>query len=190
MLYLTIYILMGVLLSSTLSFPILSDMKILSKTKICQLNPKSEIEYSRGDISSKFRATIGFMTTIGISNIFAESAQAYGAVDVPKKKKSGKVKVLETSLGIKYIDLKEGEGEFPTVGDYIVINYIGFLQNGTEFDSQYAKKNLSFKYGAKQIIPGIENVLEDMRPGGQRSCTIPGKSFNKIIIPPPTPLLV
>lgn len=118
---------------------------------------------------------------LGITSFYPSVANAYGAIDVPKKKKSGKVKVLETSLGIKYIDLKEGEGPNPSIGDYSVINYLGFLANGTEFDSTYSKKNLSFKYGAKQVIPGIEDVLETMRPGGQRSCTIPGISLYQLI---------
>ena len=100
---------------------------------------------------------------------------AYGVVEEPRTKKKNKLKVGETELGIKYIDLKVGDGPNPYDGDLIAINYIGFKMDGTEFDSQYSKKNLAFKYGAKQVIPGFEDVLATMRPGGQRSCTIPSK---------------
>lgn len=102
-------------------------------------------------------------------------ANAYGVVEEPILKKKKKLKVGETDLGIKYIDLRVGDGPNPYEGDLVAINYIGFKIDGTEFDSQYAKKNLAFKFGAKQIIPGLEDVLATMRPGGQRSCTIPSK---------------
>ena len=101
--------------------------------------------------------------------------KAYGVVEEPRKTKKKKLKVGETDLGIQYIDLKVGDGPTPYEGDLIAINYIGFKKDGTEFDSQYAKKNLAFRYGAKQVIPGIEDVLATMQPGGQRSCTIPSK---------------
>jgi hypothetical protein len=49
--------------------------------------------------------------------------QLVHADDAPKKKK---VKVLETSnYGIKYIDVKKGQGAFPNIGDFVVIDYIG-----------------------------------------------------------------
>lgn len=134
-------------------------------------DPSSEIERAHETFNNNIRLLSSFIAVAVTPTV----VDAYGAVEVPTVKKAGKVKVLETSLGIKYIDLKVGEGSTPGDGDIIAINYIGFLKNGQEFDSQYAKKALSFKYGAKQIIPGIEDVLETMRPGGQRSCTIPGK---------------
>lgn len=49
-----------------------------------------------------------------------------GAVsDQVKVKKTAKTapKVLETELGIKYIELKKGSGAFPTPNDYVIINY-------------------------------------------------------------------
>ena len=91
--------------------------------------------------------TAKIISFLGIAAATAQpnSAHAYGAVEVPKKKKEGKVKVLETNLGIKYIDVKLGEGPMPSSGDIVVINYLAFLSNGTEFDSIYSKKGLSFK---------------------------------------------
>ena len=109
-------------------------------------------------------------------------ANAYGVVEEPILKKKKKLKVGETDLGIKYIDLRVGDGPNPYEGDLVAINYIGFKIDGTEFDSQYAKKNLAFKFGAKQIIPGLEDVLATMRPGGQRSCTIP-VSYTHLTLP-------
>jgi FKBP-type peptidyl-prolyl cis-trans isomerase len=79
-------------------------------------------------------------------------------------------------LGIKYINIKDGSGSvYPAPGDFVVINYTGFLANGTVFDSTEAKgrKPLSFRLGKDQVIPGLENVITYMKPGGIATCTIP-----------------
>ena len=62
-------------------------------------------------------------------------------------KKAKKPKVYETDSGIKYIELKKGSGAYPAEGDYVVINYTGFLSNGTVFDTTEAKgrKPLTFR---------------------------------------------
>lgn len=44
------------------------------------------------------------------------------AADVPVKK-TKKPKVLETELGIKYIELIKGSGVYPADGDFVVISY-------------------------------------------------------------------
>ena len=50
-----------------------------------------------------------------------------GAVSDQVKVKKAAVKsapkVLETELGIKYIELKKGSGAFPTPNDFVIINY-------------------------------------------------------------------
>ncbi len=34
---------------------------------------------------------------------------------------------------------------------------------------------MSFRLGKKQVIPGIESVVEFMQPGGEVTCTIPSQ---------------
>eukprot|EP01031_Cornospumella_fuschlensis_P029493 gene29493-35598_t len=104
---------------------------------------------------------------------FASSLRVLAA----EEKKKKKPKVLETDLGIKYIEVKKGSGPFPQPGDFVVINYTGFLNNGTVFDSTEVKgrKPLSFRLGKKQVIQGLESVLEYMQPGGEVTCSIPAK---------------
>lgn len=86
-----------------------------------------------------------------------------------------KPKILETDNGIKYIMLKQGSGNYPATGDFVVFDFIGFLSNGTVFDSTETKgrKPLGFRFGKKQVIPGIESVLSYMQPGGEATCTVP-----------------
>lgn len=99
------------------------------------------------------------------------------AMAADKVKKSKKPKVLETELGIKYIELQKGSGAYPNDGDYVIIDYTAFLNNGTVFDSTESKgrKPLSFRYGRKQVIPGLESVIGYMQAGGEVTCSIPSK---------------
>lgn len=93
-------------------------------------------------------------------------------------KKTKKPKVLETpDLGIKYIEVTKGSGPYPNPGDFVVISYTALLSNGTVFDSTEVKgrKPLSFRFGQKQIISGLESVVGEMQPGGQCTCNIPAK---------------
>jgi FKBP-type peptidyl-prolyl cis-trans isomerase len=81
-------------------------------------------------------------------------------------------------LGIKYINIEEGRGSaYPVPGDFVVINYTGFLANGTVFDSTETKsrKPLSFRMGKNQVVPGLEDVVSYMKPGGIATCTIPSE---------------
>ena len=112
--------------------------------------------------------TTGSLLSINQQNAIADSEQ--------QQKKPKKVKVLETpDIGIKYIEVKKGSGSYPNPGDFVVINYTGFLSDGTVFDSTETKgrKPLAFKVGKKQQIEGIESVLYYMQPGGEVTCTIP-----------------
>jgi FKBP-type peptidyl-prolyl cis-trans isomerase len=53
---------------------------------------------------------------------YAGSISIANAADTPVKK-SKKPKVLETDLGIKYIELIKGTGAYPNPGDFVVISY-------------------------------------------------------------------
>lgn len=56
----------------------------------------------------------------------------------------------ETASGLRILPLKEGEGEQPKVGQYVMVNYAGWLTNGTLFDSNVPEVALKFN----QLNPG------------------------------------
>lgn len=132
--------------------------------------PKSPTQISQQNLQNVLSSIISTGAVLSVPSA-ALAAEA-------TKPKTKKVKVLETENGVKYIEVKKGEGAYPGDGDFVVINYTGFLSDGkTIFDTTEGKgkKPLSFRMGKKQIIPGIEEVLREMRAGGEVTCTIPGK---------------
>eukprot|EP01041_Mallomonas_annulata_P001198 gene1198-2330_t len=131
--------------------------------------PKSEISNSK-------KTLVNFISAASAVSV-ATLGGACAAVADEVKPKTKKPKVRETDSGVKYIELKKGDGPYPSDGDYVIINYTGFLSNGTVFDTTEVKgrKPLTFRFGRKQIIPGLEDVISSMQPGGERTCNIPSQ---------------
>ncbi|MBX3083113.1 MAG: FKBP-type peptidyl-prolyl cis-trans isomerase [Anaerolineae bacterium] len=76
--------------------------------------------------------------------------------------------------GIKLQDIVIGTGAEAKVGSYVEVNYRGLLENGTQFDSSYDRKQtLPFSVGAGQMIQGFDVGVRGMKVGGKRKVTIP-----------------
>lgn len=71
-------------------------------------------------------------------------------------------------------DISLGEGKAAEKGDKLVVNYIGRLQNGQEFDNSYKRGDtFSFRLGKGEVIEGWDDGLLGMRVGGQRTLVVP-----------------
>jgi peptidylprolyl isomerase len=74
----------------------------------------------------------------------------------------------ELAPGVKYREIKEGEGEPCPPGAEVTIKYSGWLTDGTEFDS--SKKGATFSLG--NLIKGWQAGIPGMKPGGIRKLVI------------------
>jgi uncharacterized damage-inducible protein DinB len=74
---------------------------------------------------------------------------------------------------LRYIDIKTGEGAVAAPGKVYVVDYTGWLRDGTQFDSSIGKGPLSFVQGRRQVIPGFDAGFEGMKTGGKRRVFIP-----------------
>lgn len=82
--------------------------------------------------------------------------------------------VVTTPSGLKYVDLKEGEGAEPTTGQTVVVHYTGTLEDGTKFDSSRDRGSpFQFKIGVGQVIKGWDEGVGSMKVGGRRQLIIP-----------------
>ncbi|MDA0745044.1 MAG: FKBP-type peptidyl-prolyl cis-trans isomerase [bacterium] len=81
---------------------------------------------------------------------------------------------VTTPTGLKYYDLKAGEGATPRAADRISVHYTGWLENGTRFDSSLDRGQPSlFTIGVGQVIAGWDEGLLTMKVGGKRQLKIP-----------------
>jgi FKBP-type peptidyl-prolyl cis-trans isomerase len=101
-------------------------------------------------------------TTTGAPGV---TAQAAAPTSGPRE--------VTLSGGLKYVDLKVGDGAIAENGMDVSVHYTGWLTDGTRFDGSEGGQPLSFRLGSGQVIRGWEDGIRGMRVGGKRKLTIP-----------------
>lgn len=82
--------------------------------------------------------------------------------------------IITTPSGLKYIEIKEGDGATPKTGQIVEVHYTGTLENGTKFDSSRDRNStFKFKIGVGQVIKGWDEGVGTMKLGGRRQLIIP-----------------
>jgi peptidylprolyl isomerase len=78
------------------------------------------------------------------------------------------------SEGLRYVVVKQGEGEPAKSGDRVNVHYTGWLVNGYKFDSSRDRgQPFAFALGGGSVIRGWELGVQGMKPGEKRILVIP-----------------
>eukprot|EP00752_Nemacystus_decipiens_P016466 g14720.t1 len=109
-----------------------------------------------------------------VAGVLASTAALPGAALAAAKPDPNR-KVFTTAGGVKFIVLKEGVGPVARDGDFCVVEFTGFLPDGSVFDASNApgRKPIAFKLGARQVIKGWEEVLRLMNAGAEVQMVVP-----------------
>ncbi len=79
---------------------------------------------------------------------------------------------VTTETGLRYKDFVVGTGETPAADAFVAVNYVGSLDNWTEFDRNMDPADpAEFSLGG--VIPGFSEGIRSMRVGGSRLLIIP-----------------
>lgn len=142
-----------------------------------------------------------------------EQAVLKAVEDALNKFNENLVKAIELPSGLKYSIIETKNGSYPKNGQSVKVNYIGYFEDGTIFDTSYAK--VAKAYGvfdeerAKQngyapftavygpearLIPGFKEGLQKMRVGDRAMFFVPshlgyGPQGASGVIPPNTDLI-
>jgi len=86
--------------------------------------------------------------------------------------------VTEMPNGLKYTDVKVGDGATAKAGNKVSVNYTGWLSDngakGKKFDSSLDRgQPFQFTLGAHQVIAGWDEGVAGMKVGGKRTLIIP-----------------
>ena len=80
----------------------------------------------------------------------------------------------KTMTGIRYVILRQGEGDTPKPGDKVNVLYVGKLLRGTVFDqATEADKPFTFRIRRDMVIEGWDQILQFMKRGEKRLVIIP-----------------
>ena len=103
--------------------------------------------------------------------IVAVAAAAIAYVVANRRSQAGNE--ITTASGMKYVDLKVGDGASPKMGQGVQVHYIGWLSNGKEFNNSYKEgRPAEFSLGPG-LIPGWNEALQTMKAGGKRRIILP-----------------
>eukprot|EP00286_Rhodomonas_abbreviata_P019494 CAMPEP_0181301570 /NCGR_PEP_ID=MMETSP1101-20121128/7495_1 /TAXON_ID=46948 /ORGANISM="Rhodomonas abbreviata, Strain Caron Lab Isolate" /LENGTH=209 /DNA_ID=CAMNT_0023406885 /DNA_START=11 /DNA_END=640 /DNA_ORIENTATION=- len=91
-----------------------------------------------------------------------------------------KEKVVKLENGLAYVDKGKREGMLAGLeqavggGDFVIVDYIAYLRDGTIFDNTKKRgKPVTFQVGKNQVIPGLEIGLVGMKAGESRRLYVP-----------------
>lgn len=97
-----------------------------------------------------------------------------GAFSPPEFRMPAEEELTTTASGLKYKILREGDGETPALTNQATCHYTGWLTDGTEFDSSFARKRPS-TFALRGVIKGWTEGLQLMKEGDRAVFVIPGK---------------
>lgn len=81
---------------------------------------------------------------------------------------------MELESGIRYVVREQGSGKKPEKGDQVLIHFIGYLLDGTQFDSSYEKNEPhEFTLGSRSVISGWEQSVAEMPLGSKITFYLP-----------------
>lgn len=113
--------------------------------------------------------TIMFYIDPNMRNTVRPTIEAGKAFMAENKKRAG---VKSTASGIQYEILKDSQGQKPRATDTVVVNYVGKLLNGTEFDNS-AKAGKPIEFPLNRVIRGWTEGLQLMPVGSKYRFYIP-----------------
>jgi len=81
-----------------------------------------------------------------------------------------------TTTGLQYLEVNAGSGENPKAGEIITMHYIASMLDGTELANTYTSNQpMSTVWGADRLLPGWEEGVGMMKPGGKAKLILPAE---------------
>ncbi len=81
-----------------------------------------------------------------------------------------------TALGVYYVTMEEGTGDYPVIGDSVTVSYSGFLMDGSLFDTSVRNATdttWTFEVGEQTYISGWNDGLRVINKGAKVQLMIP-----------------
>lgn len=112
--------------------------------------------------------------TIGVTGCFKDTNSEEEELKIIDSflQKNG-IDTEPTASGLYYIELIEGTGAQPVIGDTVEVFYEGFFLNGDLFITNMNSDPHRFAIGARAVIEGLEEGVTYMKEGGEAMLIVP-----------------
>ncbi|XP_027159307.1 peptidyl-prolyl cis-trans isomerase FKBP20-2, chloroplastic isoform X4 [Coffea eugenioides] len=81
---------------------------------------------------------------------------------------------VKRDSGLVVWDIAVGKGDSPKAGQQVTFHYVGYNESGRRIDSSYVQGTpAKIRMGTNALVPGFEEGIRDMKPGGKRRIVIP-----------------
>lgn len=186
---------------------------IAARPTSAQDRPLKDIVIEKVEIIRKGKEARGFDASGVMTAYFKEAEERAAAAkkyieDIAAEFKAQKATADSTASGLKYIYLKETDGEKPAVGSTVLVNYAGYFDDGNLFDTsifEVAEKHGKVNPGKRdmggyqpipmpidpqaRLIPGFREALTMIKEGEMIRVFIPphlgyGEAGMPPVIPP------
>lgn len=141
------------------------------------VQPNLQIQLGQVEWNNKqIRYSQVWTNKLGKWQLLTLQATPLTSVFAVAKKLAGGKKVITTPSGLQYIDIEEGTGASPTVGQIVRVHYTGTLEDGRKFDSSVDRNEpFEFPIGTGRVIKGWDEGVITMKIGGKRKLVIPSE---------------
>lgn len=82
--------------------------------------------------------------------------------------------LVTTPSGLQVLYIREGQGEYARPGQQVEVHYLGMLETKEKFDNSFERGDpIQFELGAGRVIPGWDEGIALLKPGGSAIFIIP-----------------
>ncbi len=125
--------------------------------------------------------------------LVSASAGTIDSLDIPSYISHHQLDAKDDGNGIFYTFEKKGKGAIPKPGDYVKLNYVGKMLDGSVFDQSQPDDPFVFRVGYRIVIQGWDKGIQKLPVGSKATLLVPAAlgygSSGLGEIPPNTPLL-
>ena len=125
--------------------------------------------------------------------LVSASTATVDSLDIPSYIAHHQLDAKDGGNGIFYSFEKKGKGAIPKPGDYVKLNYVGKMLDGSVFDQSPSDDPFVFRVGYRIVIQGWDKGIQKLPVGSKATVLVPAAlaygSNGLGEIPPDSPLL-
>lgn len=152
---------------------VIEGMAVVNAIKMGDLITQITI-VRNGDEAKKFTAAQADFDRVSKEMVEKQKESKLAAArEMFKQFEAKKADYTKSSEGIYYKILTEGTGTKTGKGKVVSVHYKGYFMDDSVFDSSEGRSPLSFTTDARQMIPGFDIMVQDMKLNEKRAVILP-----------------